>query len=465
MADDGRDYGGADGAGARRDVSRARQTLTTNRGTERDGAAPARGARRETGRVSRTRSRSRMRAATRSAARAGRRYDTRSYRDAAGARLRRFQQQTVLAVAVTGLVLLVSGSSEVPAQGATVGAGADSTLVQDSAGAGTAAGSTVVVPADTLADSGTATREAARSVEEATTTIRSLVRGTYRILPKVGIAIMLLLLAALLSRFVRPVLRRLLASFDRAEAISALVGIAIWLLALGAALSILAGDARALLGSVGLFGLALSWALQAPIESFSGWLLNSFRSYYRVGDRILVGDVFGDVYKIDFLTTMVWEAGGPGKAVQGAQPTGAVITFPNSEVLRNNVTNFTRDFPYVWDEIAVGVSNDSDLPYAMQVIGNVVARVVGTAMHDPATRYAELLRQVGFAYDVAIEPQLYASPTDSWMDVTARYLVPARERRRWASELQVALSVELAKPEHAERITGSYPVRRIVEER
>ena len=318
MADDGRTYGDAEHAGARRDPSRSRQSLTTTRGTERDRTAPSGGDRRQTGRASRASSRSATRVTRRTGSRVGRRYDTRSYREAAGARLRRFQQQTILAVAITGLVLLVSGSSEVPAQDASLSATSDSALVQDSAGsvaaAPAAADSPLAVAADTLADSGTATREAARSVEEATTTIRSLVRGTYRILPKIGIAIVLLLLAALLTRFVRPVLRRLLASFDRAEAISALVGIAIWLLALGAALSILAGDARALLGSVGLFGLALSWALQAPIESFTGWLLNSFRGYYREGDRILVGDVFGDVYKIDFLTT---DGVGGGRAREG----------------------------------------------------------------------------------------------------------------------------------------------------
>jgi hypothetical protein len=38
------------------------------------------------------------------------------------------------------------------------------------------------------------------------------------------------------------------------------------LLALGMALSVIAGDARALVGSVGLAGLALPWALPAPIE-------------------------------------------------------------------------------------------------------------------------------------------------------------------------------------------------------
>jgi small-conductance mechanosensitive channel len=87
-----------------------------------------------------------------------------------------------------------------------------------------------------------------------------------------------------------------------------------------ASLSVLAGDVRAVVGSVGLLGLAASWALQTPIESFTGWLLNSFRGYYRVGDRIAVGDVFGDVYRIDVLTTTVWEAGGPASPCRRRRP-------------------------------------------------------------------------------------------------------------------------------------------------
>ena len=77
-------------------------------------------------------------------------------------------------------------------------------------------------------------------------------------------------------------------------------------------------------GRSGLVGLALSWALQTPIESFTGWLLNSFQGYYRVGDRIEVADVFGDVAEIDLLTTTVWELGGPQRTgfIHAEQPTG-----------------------------------------------------------------------------------------------------------------------------------------------
>ena len=70
---------------------------------------------------------------------------------------------------------------------------------------------------------------------------------------------------------------------------AALMRIGLFLLAIAAGLSVIAGDATALLGSIGLIGLALSWALQTPIESFTGWVLNAFRDYYRPGDRIEVG--------------------------------------------------------------------------------------------------------------------------------------------------------------------------------
>ena len=178
---------------------------------------------------------------------------------------------------------------------------------------------------------------------------------------------LLLVVAGLLVRIVRIVLSLILRSWERSNAFTALAGVVIWLLALGIATAVLVGDIRALVGSLGLVGLALSWALQTPIESFTGWLLNSFHGYYRVGDRVAVGDVFGDVYRIDFLTTTVWEYGSPSTSpggIRAEQPTGRLITFPNHEILTGAVVNYTRDFPYVWDELVVAVAPESDLESA-----------------------------------------------------------------------------------------------------
>ncbi|HEX6133230.1 MAG TPA: mechanosensitive ion channel domain-containing protein [Longimicrobiales bacterium] len=363
-------------------------------------------------------------------------------RRAARSRLKRFRQGSLLAVAIAGLFLILWGVPEAtPAQQTA------DTLI-DTAAVGPVADDT-------------ARPDPGRSVEEATSTVRRFAVDFTTLLPKILIAIALLAAAGVIVRIVHTVLRRLLGAWERADAATALTGVVIWLIAIGMALSVVAGDTRALLGSVGLLGLALSWALQAPIESFAGWLLNSFKGYYRVGDRIAVGEVFGDVYRIDFLTTTVWEAGGPDKPVQGAQPTGALITFPNSEVLRANVINHTRMFPYVWDEVDIGVSNESDLGYAMRLIAGVAREVVGPSMTGPVETYRALLEQEGLAYDIAAEPQVYLAPTDSWTNITVRYLVSARERRKWSSALHLRISEALAKPEHRGRVQTAYPVRRV----
>ncbi|CAN5810834.1 hypothetical protein BH23GEM9_BH23GEM9_14730 [soil metagenome] len=343
-------------------------------------------------------------------------------------------------------------ADEVPAQDTIPATVIDTAAVVDTAAAADAQ------PADTLQP------DAAQSVEQATTTVRNLFLEFRAAFPAILVAIALLLAAALLVRLVRLALRSGLRHWERAEAATAMSGVVIWLLAIGVALSVVVGDARALIGSVGLLGLALSWALQAPIESFAGWLLNSFKAYYRVGDRIGVGEVFGDVYRIDVLTTTVWEAGGPDKPVQGAQPTGALITFPNSEVLRANVINYTRFFPYVWDEVVITVTKESDLRYAMDTILAVATRVVGPSMATPIAAYRGLLERNGLGFDIADEPQLFVTQVDSWNEITVRYLVNARERRRWASAIIVEVETELMKPEHRGRIQTAYPVR-LIEQR
>jgi small conductance mechanosensitive channel len=356
-------------------------------------------------------------------------YNPRDLRQSAQSRLKRFRQGSILAVAITGMLLLAWGQ---PADDAP------------------AAPETTAVAVDPITDPSV-------SLQQATHTIRDLLLGLYGVLPKLVIVIVLFVAAIFVARLSRVIVERALGRWERAEAIAALVRIAIFVATIGAAMSVLAGDVRALIGSLGLIGLALSWALQTPIESFTGWLLNSFRGYYRVGDRIEVGEVFGDVYKIDVLTTTVWEAGGPGKAVAGAQSTGAMITFPNWEVLRSNVVNYSRDFPFVWDEVTLNIANESDLRYAVAVFESAARRVIGPLMTEPAARYRQLLERAKLAFEVEEEPRVFVSLADSWTDCTVRYLVPARARRRWSSALVLALTEESSRPEHRGKIIPAYP--------
>ncbi|HEV2293632.1 MAG TPA: mechanosensitive ion channel domain-containing protein [Tepidisphaeraceae bacterium] len=364
----------------------------------------------------------------------------RGYQSSARQRLQRFRQGSMLAVALTAMILLL------------IGAPADA---QDAEPVPQTQTEEVAEPAPVVpSDPGV-------GIQQATNTIRDLVWAAYGMLPSILIALLLIVLAWVAARVASALLHRTLRGWERTEAAAALVRIGLFLLAIAAGLSIVAGDARALLGSVGLVGLALSWALQTPIESFTGWLLNSFRAYYRVGDRIEVGEVFGDVYKIDVLTTTVWEAGGAGKSVAGAQPTGAMVTFPNWEVLRSNIINYSRDFPYVWDEITISITNESDLAYASEVIEATARKLLGPEMVTRAEQYQQLLERARLAFEVEELPRVFLSQADAWTNCTIRYLVPARQRRKWASSLLLAIATELAKPEHRGRLTTAYPRQEI----
>jgi small conductance mechanosensitive channel len=358
--------------------------------------------------------------------------------------LQRFRQATILAVALTAIVLLVGTAAEDEAGQPAVDSPQNAAIDgQEPVGEGAPQPGADVDPH--------------QSLEEATATVRELVHGFMAVLPKILVALFLLLMAWILAVVLRWGLHKMLSGWERSEAVAALMRIGLFLLAIAAGLSVIAGDATALLGSVGLIGLALSWALQTPIESFTGWVLNAFRGYYRPGDRIEVGDVFGDVYRIDVLTTTVWEAGGPGKTVAGWQPTGALITFPNWEILRSNIINYSRDFPYIWDEVTFAVANESDLGYTVDVARAIADKTVGHMMREPIANYRDLLERQRLAYDVDDQPQVYLALTDAFTNCTVRYLVPVQQRRRWSTELILAISRELERPEHRGRIVPGYP--------
>lgn len=308
-------------------------------------------------------------------------------------------------------------------------------------------------------------KDAAQSLDEAHGALSELFTSFLLLVPKISIAILILITVWLLTKLFKVIYSKFQKNHQKSGAIITLTKLFMYFVGIILAVTVLTGDIRALLGSVGLIGLALSWTLQQPIESFSGYLLNAFRSYYRVGDRISVGDVFGDVYRIDLLTTTVWELGGPGKSVSGAQFTGAMTTFPNSEVVRASIINYSRDFPFMWDEVTIGVANESDLSYTIEVLRQVTEDLIGESMRQSTELYQNLLLRKGLGYVIEAKPQVYLSGADSWTNCTIRYLVELRKRRVWSSLIFEKVSNEIVKEKHGHRIIPAYPKSIIVREK
>lgn len=188
--------------------------------------------------------------------------------------------------------------------------------------------------------------------------------------------------------------------------------------------------------SLGLISLILGFALQTPITSFIGWIYILVREPYRVGDRIKIGTVAGDVIDVGYLDTTLWEFG--GEFLSTEHPSGRVIKFPNSSVLSTPVYNYTWPlFPYIWNEIKFQVAYDSDLDFIATTMREVAEKEVGEEMMKQVRVFRELLAQTPVnQLEVQERPVvMFRVSENTWLEAIVRYLVHPKEAGRVKTRL------------------------------
>ncbi len=214
------------------------------------------------------------------------------------------------------------------------------------------------------------------------------------------------------------------------------------------------GGFQTALVSLGLVGFGLTLALQRPILSIAGWASLVFGGSVRVGDRIRVGDLTGDVLDITLFTTRLWEVGQPGSPTPG-RPTGQVVTVSNAVFLEKAVANATSDTPIVFDEFVVNVAFESDQALARQLLEQVGRQVVDSAEHEKMARnYRRLTRGLSIERNFPDRPFILAESKPSWMEYRLRYLVDARTSGRVQSRLTDAWNEATA--QHPDRVLPIY---------
>lgn len=201
---------------------------------------------------------------------------------------------------------------------------------------------------------------------------------------------------------------------------------------------------------LGLLSAGIAVALADLLRNFAGWMYVVTRRPFKVDDRIQVGERAGDVIDIRMFRTSMLEI---RDWVQADQSTGRLVHIPNGVFLNTPVENFTEGFAYLWHEIPVLVTFESDWELAETMILDVLAEL-GEEIRDAATAQ---IRRAGQHYKIRyshLTPTVYVCARDSGVELTARFLVPVRQRRAfdqraWRGILtafSAADTVELAYP-------------------
>lgn len=199
--------------------------------------------------------------------------------------------------------------------------------------------------------------------------------------------------------------------------------------------------------SFGIVSLILGFALQTPIMSLIGWIYLVVRAPYKVGDRIRMGDLSGDVIDVGYLDTTLWEFG--GEYLSTDHPSGRIIKFPNANVLSTAVVNYSWPlFPYIWNEVKFQVAYQSDLRFVGETMRAVVNQELGDEMLERVRVYRELLSKTAVDHlEVREHPAIFFRVSDNtWVEAIVRYLVAPKEaggvKTRLVPKLLDALNAE-----------------------
>lgn len=176
---------------------------------------------------------------------------------------------------------------------------------------------------------------------------------------------------------------------------------------------------------LGLLSAGLAIALQDLVRSFAGWMFILWRQPFGLGDRIQIGEARGDVIDIRLFRFSLMEI---GNWVHADQSTGRVVHIPNGRVFTETLANYSKGFQYIWEEIPVLVTFESDWEKAKRILSDI-AKSHTEHLSGPAQENVRKASRQFMIFYEKLTPIVYTSVADCGVLLTLRFLCEPRRRR------------------------------------
>jgi small conductance mechanosensitive channel len=266
--------------------------------------------------------------------------------------------------------------------------------------------------------------------------VNEMLAGFIRMLPQLGLALVVMLIAWGCAHLVRSLTKRIASRAGLRPSLVALfvtlAGIVIWLFGILVALAVLLPgvNAGSLLTVVGFSSIAIGFAFKDIFENFLAGVLIMMRKKMRIGDHIECQDVEGRVEQITLRETYL------------RRLDSQLTIVPNAYLFQNPVRIIT-DLDLRRHEIVVGVAYDTDLDRAAEIIAEAIRG----------------LERVNRAKPVDVFAREFA---DSSINFTVRWWAGSRQAEMHASRDQVVRSIKRALDEAGieipfPQVTANFP--------
>ena len=183
--------------------------------------------------------------------------------------------------------------------------------------------------------------------------------------------------------------------------------------------------------ALGVAGAGIAFALQEVIVSVAGYVTIYTSNFFRVGDRVKLGGIKGDVIDIGILRTTLMEI---GDWVNGDLYNGKMVRVANSFVFKEPVYNYSGDFPFLWDEITIPIKTNGDYEYARKIFGDILKLEVGEFSNSSQVAWDQMIGTYNLE-NARVQPMISMSFDENWITFTLRYVVDYKSRRGTKSVL------------------------------
>ena len=176
---------------------------------------------------------------------------------------------------------------------------------------------------------------------------------------------------------------------------------------------------------LGIVGAGVAIALREPLLSIAGRVAIFAGHIYNVGDRIEINKMSGDVIDVGFFYTRIMEI---GNWISADQYTGRIIQIANAQIFGTAVFNYTRNFAYMWDEIKLPITYQSNFHEASRLM-KVTGEQYTQDFLAGAEHSVQEMRRYFLVSEFELKPQAYLTFDSNYITLTMRYLVEPKKRR------------------------------------
>jgi len=204
------------------------------------------------------------------------------------------------------------------------------------------------------------------------------------------------------------------------------------LIVIAAFFVIWASEIYSLIISIAAIAAALAIATKEVILCYGGSFYRFFTHPFSVGDRILIGDLRGDVVEIGLLGTQILEVG-PKDLTH--QYTGRLVTVPNAKFLSTDIFNETYSNDYILHTFIVKIKANKHWEKELTRLLNVAQKHCDQYIEKAKHHFHQISikRQLEAPF---IEPRVNIKLKDTEsLQLLVRVTVPVNERGRIEQEI------------------------------